>query len=268
MIYGRVARGFRGGAFQLRSPTLPPVAPEYVTETEIGAKTDWLDHRLRLNVAAYRTSWDNKQESIIVTTPTGGTATVLQNAAAAKLRGFEADLVANPIAGLSLRGSVGYQTGKYKTFKGALRVNGGAAVDASGERFADPPWQYTLGARYEHDAGPGVFGVQADWSWLDGARPPPRLVNPNLPAEIVDRLVGACTANCINARAPLGLLSASADYRMEDLGLTVTVFATNLLNKKYQLAASDPTSLGGILTAITGEPRMFGLTVKKTFGDE
>jgi iron complex outermembrane recepter protein len=268
LIYGRIAKGFRGGVFQLRTPTLAPANPETATETEVGAKTDWWGGRVRLNVAAYRTKWANKQESIIITTSTGGTAAVIQNAATAKLHGFEVELTANPVGGLSVRANVGYQKGHYTSFPGALPAYGGPAIDASGEKFSDPPWQYTLGARYEHEVGPGLLGVQADWSWIDGANLPPRLVNPNIPAAIVNRLVGSCTALCSSSRASLGLLSASADYRLEDRGLTFTLFSTNLLNKKYQLGASDPTSLGGVLTAITGEPRMFGLSVKKIFGQE
>jgi len=142
-------------------------------------------------------------------------------------------------------------------------------VDASGERFSDPPWSYSLGARYEHAAGPGVVGLQADWSWTDGARPPARLANPGIPAALLDKFVSPCTGGaCANGRASVGLLSASAEYRMEDKGLTLGVFATNLLNKRYQVTGNDPSNLGGIITGITAEPRMWGVTLKKTFGEE
>ena len=269
LLYARIAKGFRGGAFQLRSPTLAPADPETATETEIGAKTEWWDKKVRLNVAAFRTKYNNKQESIIVTQANGNSATVIQNAANAKLKGFEGELSVNPVTGLSLRGTVGYLKGKYTTFPRALPVNGGAAVDASGERFSDPPWQYSLGARYEHPVASGVFGVQADWSWTDGARPPPRLANPGIPAALIDDLVSPCTGGaCANGRASVGLLSASAEYRMEDRGLTIGVFATNLLNKRYQVTGNDPSNLGGMITGITAEPRMWGVTLKKSFGDE
>jgi len=269
MFYAKIARGFRGGAFQLRSPTLAPANPETATETEVGFKSEWLDKRVRLNAAAFRTKYANKQESIIVTTSSGGSATVIQNAANAKLSGFEGELSANLVEGLSLRATVSYLKGHYTSFPKALPVNGGAAVDASGERFSDPPWSYSLGARYEHAAGPGVVGLQADWSWTDGARPPARLANPGIPAALLDKFVSPCTGGaCANGRASVGLLSASAEYRMEDKGLTLGVFATNLLNKRYQVTGNDPSNLGGIITGITAEPRMWGVTLKKTFGEE
>ena len=269
MLYAKIARGFRGGAFQLRSPTLAPANPETATETEVGFKSEWLDKRVRLNAAAFRTKYANKQESIIITTSSGGSATVIQNAANAKLSGFEGELSANLVEGLSLRATLSYLKGHYTSFPNALPVNGGAPQNASGERFSDPPWSYSLGARYEHAAGPGVVGVQADWSWTDGARPPPRLANPGIPLALLDKFVSPCTGGaCANGRASVGLLSASAEYKMEDKGLTVGVFATNLLNKRYQVTGNDPSNLGGIITGITAEPRMWGVTLRKSFGEE
>ena len=269
MLYAKVARGFRGGAFQLRSPTLQPAGPETATESEVGFKSDWLDRRVRLNAAAFSTKYANKQESIIVTTPGGGSSTIIQNAANAKLSGFEGELSVNPVEGLQLRATLAYLHGKYTSFPRALPINGGASVDASGERFSDPPWAYSLGARYEAPVASGMMSVQADWSWVDGARPPPRLANPGIPSAIIDQFVSACTGgSCGNGRKSVGLLSASAEYRMEERGLSVGVFATNLLNKRYLVAGNDPSNLGGVITGITQEPRMWGVTLKKTFGDE
>lgn len=270
LIYARVARGFRGGSFQFGNSLLPPAEPEFARETELGIKSDWFDHRLRVNLAAFNTDYTNKQESTLVLNPLTGTSTrSLQNAASATLRGFEGEFSARPTDSLTLRATVSYLWGKYDSFPGALPVTGGTTtVDASGERFADPPWTYSLGARYEVPVGPGKFGVQADWSWTAGANPSPRLTNPAIPAAITNRLVALCTGSCIGGRASLGLLSGSLDYTIDDLGLKLSVFGTNLLNKKYQIAGADPSSLGGVITAFSTEPRMFGMTIRKSFGAE
>ena len=268
LVYARIAKGFRGGALQLSQPLLPPANPEFAKETEVGVKADLLDRRLRMNLAAFNTNYTNKQESINLLTPAGTPAAVLQNAATAKLRGFEGEFTARPVDALTLRATVAYLWGKYESFPRALPVSGGASVDASGERFADPPWTYSLGARYEAPVGAGVFGAQADWSWTDGANPPPRLTNAAIPQALLNRLVALCTGTCSGGRASMGLLSASADYTIKDMGLKVGVFATNLLNKKYQIASADPSVQGGLITAISTEPRMFGLTVRKSFGEE
>lgn len=269
LVYARVARGFRGGAFQLRSPLLPPASPEFARETEVGIKSDWLDRRLRVNLAAFNTDYTNKQESTVVTGPNGVPATAIQNAASATLRGFEGEFTARPLPSLTLRGTVAYLWGRYDSFPAALRVTGGTTtVDASGERFSDPPWTYSLGGRYETAIGDGMFGLQLDWSWTAGANPSARLTNLAIPSAILDRLVALCTGSCINGRASLGLLSGSADYTIDKIGVKVSLFATNLLDKKYQIAGSDPSSTGGLITAISTEPRMFGLQIRKSFGAE
>ncbi|CAN7646210.1 TonB-dependent receptor [Phenylobacterium sp. LjRoot219] len=268
LVYTHVARGFKGGAFQFSQPTLAPANPEYAREVEVGLKSDWFDRRLRVNLAAFNTDYTNKQETTNVTTPQGVPATVIQNAAKAVLRGFEGEFVARPVDALTLKATVGYLWGKYDSFPGALRVNGGAPVDASGERFSQPPWTYSLGGRYEATVGEGTLGVQADWSWTAGANPSARLINPAIPADLVNRLVALCIGSCTNGRASVGLLSGSMDYTVEDAGLKVGLFVTNLLNKKYQIAGPDPSSQGGIITAISTEPRMFGLTIRKTFGED
>jgi outer membrane receptor protein involved in Fe transport len=47
----------------------------------------------------------------------------------------------------------------------------------------------------------------------------------------------------------------------------LALFATNLLDKHYQTEGLLSTALG-IGTAYTQAPRMFGLSLTKTFGDE
>jgi iron complex outermembrane recepter protein len=62
MIYATWSEGFRnGGANPIRPNSILP--PEFRSDTltnmELGAKTEWMDNRLRLNVAAYLMSWDD-----------------------------------------------------------------------------------------------------------------------------------------------------------------------------------------------------------------
>jgi outer membrane receptor protein involved in Fe transport len=62
MVYFTWSEGFRnGGANPLRPNSILP--PEFSSDTltnwELGAKTEWLDNRLRFNVAAYHMSWDD-----------------------------------------------------------------------------------------------------------------------------------------------------------------------------------------------------------------
>ncbi|MET0371638.1 MAG: TonB-dependent receptor [Sphingobium sp.] len=268
LAYVKTARGFRGGAFQLRSPTIAPAGPETATDYEIGLKSDLLDRRVRLNVAAYVTKYNNKQESIILTLPNGSLATVIQNAADASLKGFEAELTVRPVTGLSFSGNVTYIEGKYKTFKSALPIQGGTPVDASGERFSIPPWSYAITGRYEAPLGDGVAGIQADWAFTAGARPSSRLLNPNIPASVIDATVANVNGGSYaNGRRSLGLLNGRANYNLTGAGVDIAFFVTNLLNRKYYYSGIDPNS-SGMFVGITGAPRMWGFSLTKKFGDE
>ncbi len=65
LVYFTVSSGFRSGGFNTGlSPDLAAqfaiFAPETVTAYEIGAKTQWLDHRLQLNISAF----DNEYRSL------------------------------------------------------------------------------------------------------------------------------------------------------------------------------------------------------------
>lgn len=64
---------------------------------EGGAKTQWLDNRLQLNVAAYYQDFSKKQVQIVVINElTGLPTTKTVNAAKARVKGLEADIQAAP----------------------------------------------------------------------------------------------------------------------------------------------------------------------------
>ncbi len=62
MVYFTWSEGFRnGGANPVRPNSILPTefSSDTLTNWELGAKTEWMDNRLRLNVAAYHMSWDD-----------------------------------------------------------------------------------------------------------------------------------------------------------------------------------------------------------------
>jgi iron complex outermembrane receptor protein len=266
LLYARTAKGFRGGGFQLLIPTAPNFGAEVAKDIEVGAKAEFFDRRLRANLAVYRTKYTNKQETQIVAVPIQGTATITTNAASATIKGFEAELVARPVDILTLRGTVSHLHGRYDDYSGALRYTGGAFGDAAGERFAVPRWQYSLQARMDLPVADDLLGLQVDWSFIAGAKPTARNVDPALPAALTNDFVGDLYGR--GGRASLGLLNLRADYEVRRLGVTVSAFASNVLNKKYQVAAIPQTNVGGVATGVTGEPRMIGFGIRKSFGAE
>src|SRR3546814_9541120 len=65
MTYATFSKGVKGGGFQQRVivPRIlqPTFGPEKLTAYEIGAKTDFFDRRLRVNVAAFQSNYNDLQ---------------------------------------------------------------------------------------------------------------------------------------------------------------------------------------------------------------
>ena len=63
-VYARYARGFRDGGANVRSAIFSAYDPETLDSYEVGIKSQWLDRRLTLNVAAFRNIINNQQQSL------------------------------------------------------------------------------------------------------------------------------------------------------------------------------------------------------------
>ena len=107
-VYATYSTGFRAGGANDRSKTFTAFGPEKVKNYEIGAKTEWFDHRVRLNVAGYlmdrtgtQTDFDN-----VDTDPTSPTFNLhteeTRNAAGTShIKGVEVDLTLRVTEGLT-----------------------------------------------------------------------------------------------------------------------------------------------------------------------
>ncbi|QJU58669.1 TonB-dependent receptor [Sphingomonas sp. AP4-R1] len=121
-LYGKFSTGYRAGGANDRSSNFGSFGPEKVKSYEIGAKTDFLDHKVRFNVAGYimdRTGTQIDFDFVDTNAFLPGTTTAnpnfnlhTENTANApgtsKIRGVEADLTVRPIEGLTLGGSYAY----------------------------------------------------------------------------------------------------------------------------------------------------------------
>ena len=94
LVYATWSRGFRPGGINRRG-TLPPYDADFITNYELGFKTDWLNNRLRFNGAIYQLDWTNIQFSFLG----ANGLTEIHNAGNARIRGVEFDFFARPAAG-------------------------------------------------------------------------------------------------------------------------------------------------------------------------
>lgn len=101
--YARIATGYKAGGSS-ESGAIGTFGrtfgPEDVTTYELGLKSYWLEHRLRLNVAAFHSDFNDMQLSFN-TNPSDLSIVLTQNAGRAKVNGVEVEMLGKPIRDLT-----------------------------------------------------------------------------------------------------------------------------------------------------------------------
>lgn len=167
-VYATYSKGFKSGAFQ---PGLDAfgngVNPEKLTSYEVGFKGDLFDRRLRLNLAGFHYDYKNLQVFRVLD---GTVGAVLQNAAAAKLYGVEAEVTAIPAEGLEINLAGALMKSKFTDFVSLdpTRPNGPNGdptepFNLKGNRLPSAP-TYTLnaGIQYAIPSSLGEFTLRAE----------------------------------------------------------------------------------------------------------
>jgi iron complex outermembrane recepter protein len=130
LLYGQAAKGVKSGGFNT-TPGLDAASFAYEGETvwsyELGVKSDWLDRRLRVNIAAFQNDVSDLQLSNIssVQNPFNGTfstTTIVNNVGKARTKGVEFEVVAKPSSWLTLSGN--YALTDAKSIEGTETTNG------------------------------------------------------------------------------------------------------------------------------------------------
>lgn len=190
-VYARVAKGYRAPAIQGRilfTRDVTTADSEHTLSVEAGIKTMLLDRKLRFNLTAYHFKTKDLQLSAV-----GGTtnANLLLNADAVKGYGFEAELEARPVHGLTMTAGLSYNHTKIDDEDLTVAACGGTRVDTfpdvslctvldpivvpaapfssaivniDGNALPQAPkWTVNFTAGYEHPVGPGSLYIFTDW---------------------------------------------------------------------------------------------------------
>lgn len=173
MVYATVSTGFRSGGFNSGNFTNPAIPgafqPETVTAYEIGSKNRFLDNTLQVNIAAYYNVFKNLQvqNQFLIPSAGGGftTSSAILNAANAKAKGIEFEVVAKPVRGLNIGASATIQDATYNNYTGVpapalyttppvTAANPKGGYDLSGNRVPyQPHYKFTGQVSYDFDLG-------------------------------------------------------------------------------------------------------------------
>lgn len=111
LLYASISRGFKSGNFQgqltLNPPDLEAFDKELVTAYEIGAKTQWLDNSLQLNLSAFFYDYEDVQIYGPLFQTILGPLFGITNAGEAEVYGMEAELRWRAAQGLDIRMGLG-----------------------------------------------------------------------------------------------------------------------------------------------------------------
>jgi iron complex outermembrane recepter protein len=133
MVYGRITRGYKSGGFNadnIASAENFTFGPEFVTNYEIGLKSEWWDRRVRLNAAVFYMDYEDLQVTQF-DQPTS--SNYIDNAASATSQGLEIEVTALPLEGLELSAALGLLDATYDEFVDAF------GRDLSGNDLAFAP---------------------------------------------------------------------------------------------------------------------------------
>jgi iron complex outermembrane receptor protein len=117
LLFASATKGFKSGGWNARG-TAPgqflPFGPEQVWSYELGIKSDWFDRRLRVNLTAFHMDVQDLQTPSALVAPNGTITFLTRNFADYRNRGFEAEVTAMPVEGLTLFANLGYQDDRYQ----------------------------------------------------------------------------------------------------------------------------------------------------------
>jgi iron complex outermembrane recepter protein len=168
MAYATVSRGYKGPAYNVffnMTPTQDNVlAPEKSKAIELGLKTQFLDQRVRLNIAAFSTDYDGYQANV-PDLVNGTIVTRLINAGKVQTQGIEFDLTARLTPQLTINAAAANTKARVKEFN--CPTGAAASCDINGKPlpFA-PDWKVSLRGKYSVPLGQSLnMDIGADTNW-------------------------------------------------------------------------------------------------------
>ncbi len=214
--------------------------PEDAAVYELGIKAAF--DALTFNLTVFDQTIKNFQTNVFT-----NEGFILANAAEQSTFGVEIDFTWNPYRGLILSGGATFLDPVYDSFP-----NFGNGVNISGQQPQGiARAQFNLAANYNFSIGSLNAFVRSDWQHIGNS---PFFDDP------VQQAIIAAT----DYTREQNLISASLGIRTKS-GFAVSLWARNLLDDQYLVFASPAVAQAGSFNGAPGQPRTFGVTLRKSF---
>lgn len=243
-------RGFKSGVYNTLPPTATPVSPEVLDAYEIGIKGDFVDHRLRVNAAAFYYNYTNIQVTI-----TQAASTQLVNGAKAQIYGLDLDVEGKVTENFSVTAGLEVLHDEFKSFPSSLFVTplsaaqggGGAGTvgSAAGNNLPyTPNVTFDISVNYTVPISYGKLDLSATYAFTDHWFP---------------------TADNISEAPESHLLNAGLGWTLRDNRTQLKLWARNLTNQAVPMILLEHANPGGNTEEIDAPPRTYGVTVQYSF---
>ena len=260
MLFATYATGHKGETYDLSTGfninRTTPVRPETSKDWEVGARTQFFDKRVTLNVTAFDTHYKDFQAQGIENLADGTVNYRLANVGKLRTRGVEVEGAARVTPNFNIGTSLAYLDAKITDFpdaqcytnqtaaQGCVPAAGGipAHQDLSGSRPPQAPkWKLTTNFDYTHDLGSLPFqGV------ITGAYTYQSKINYSLNQDPTTIQKG------------YGIANLSIGIRQPDRRYEVMAFVNNLFDKHYyQNLTNSSGNYAGALAIQAYLPRDF-----------
>jgi iron complex outermembrane recepter protein len=256
LMYATYAEGFKSGGWNVDFLSRDQLTPapgtngtpfafdaERVRSHEVGVKSEWFDHRLRANVAAFLADYRDFQTNQFVAVAGGRTVLFLTNAAEVSTRGVELSIEARPFSALRMNVDAAYIDAKFDRFpRGGI-----AGSDATGNDLPySPDFCGAFRASYELPFGfaGGRFGVLGQYSY--------RSSSSSGQENSRDQEMGS-----------YDLVSARVGWTRDDSAFGIALWGENLTDELY--VTNRVRDFIGTQAISFGEPRTYGVEVRASF---
>jgi iron complex outermembrane receptor protein len=253
--YASFSHGYKAGGYNdqigtsgnpITADEIKPTNPEKADSFEVGLKSELMDHRIRINEAAFYVKYKDaiRQVVVPVTNASGapGEETLFRNAASMTVYGIENEITAKMTDHLTLRLPASYQHCKYDSFESV-----GAAFDLTTLPPARCP-EYTATAALVWNSGP--ISIEGSLNYQSKNLDTFSIANQASWAETY-----------LDSRT---LLDASVTYHGEGDKWHLKAVGRNLSDKRYVASSQNVDPLW--IWTLYGEPRYIGLEYGVKFG--
>jgi iron complex outermembrane recepter protein len=244
MTYVQTSTGYKGGGVNPR-PFIPSQTrsfdPETLTAYEWGLKTNLLDHRMRLNLAAFYNNYKDIQLTLTAC-PTAPCA-LPANIGSAHVKGAELETEIRPLDHWEIDASASY-------------------LDFQYTEIADPTSNITLGMTTPYTPKTKwSVGTQYEWALGGKGTLTPRLDLTHQSSQFSNPINDPLW-NEIDAYS---VLNARLTWRNADATWQAALNVTNVTDKLYYLTLFDLHDSAGYVSGQPAMPREWSISVKHNF---